>query len=773
MIFSKITIFGIVLASLSKSVCGNTENSFIGALLTLEQHNHPLHRDYIKTTDGGKRADEPTKVTCLLRKRISTLNSQWGCSFNDPGISMDFDGHSMKAIFGVDDEWLVSIGAESGTTMMVLSEAQVLPDRIIIEKANVVAIDEYHHNSIDRRLQHASGKKKTLVVRVNALDSSPPEATVLSENIFSDEYSLKTQFDRCSFGELTIQEYEPGTSSYIPEIPTVTDAPGVIDIFIDANAIGANVSDFEEYAESALIDKFDEFDEHPFDLFDVVMYCMPPGMVDNGTDWTSYAYIRYPMSVFNNEECLFLSHQMQEVGHIFGLDHSGEYDEDEEIQEYGDQTGYMGLTVNLDDDLAMCFNPAKSWQLGWYEDKTYEIDIISEISNEATSFTLNGVVDYEDTTTDRYIVVRLASFFIGFNRAESFNAGVQEAANQVTIVENLGKEGYATKSKLVSKLSVGDSYTIELTEHVSIDVEYVSISDGKDAVIEIKYSNEPILCEGEFDAEIEVLISTDFYPEEISWGVADGNGQFVHLTNYGDMDSSNLWTTTVEGLCRGLEYYFIIMDEYRDGFCCNFASGDDGSYNVTYGGENIISGLGVFEHSMWVEFVLPEEDNQFDKLENDDTDGLMFSPIGPEQCPNDVLLVNHTGDTPYPDDFVRIVSQDMTTVTVELVQMFTESSTSLDSVFYKYKDSTFTSTCPEEDDFFGEDSVEIQIECKITTKSAFLEIWVADHIGKGVLSEGDNAVVPQCCHPNVPEGTPVTKYLVEIRCDSLCPEVFE
>jgi len=552
------------------------------------------------------------------------------------------------------------------------------------------------------------------------------------------------------------------------------------------------VNDFEEYAESALKEMLGmtRNKESPGDVFDVVMYCMPPGMVnDYGDDWTSYAYMNGYKSFFNNEDCLFLSHQMQQVGHNFGLDHSGEYDGDEVNQEYGDQTGYMGLTVNLDDGPAMCFNPAKSWQLGWYKDKAYEIDIMSEISNKATSFTLNGVVDYGDTTTDRYIVVRLVDFFIGFNRAESFNDGVQEAANQVTIVENVGLAEYESKSKLVSKLSVGDSYRIALTDKVSIDVEYVSISDSKDAVIEIKYANEPILCEGEFDAEIEVLISTDQFPEDIAWGVADGNGQFVHLENYGDLNSPGLWKRTVEGLCRGLEYYFIIMDEYRDGFCCDWADGDDGTYNVTYGGEKIITGRGEFEHSMVIEFVLPEEektlspttspttdpaeDNQFDKLEKDDTDVLMFSPIGPEQCPNDVLLRKHTGDTPYPDDFVRIVSQDMTTVTVELVQMFTESSTSLDSVFYKYKDSTFHSTCPEEDDFFGEDSVEIQIVCKITTKSAFLEIWVTDHIEKGVLSEGDNAVVPQCCHPTVPEGTPVTKYLVEIRCDSLCPEVFE
>jgi len=169
----------------------------------------------------------------------------------------------------------------------------------------------------------------------------------------------------------------------------------------------------------------------------------------------------------------------------------------------------------------------------------------------------------------------------------------------------------------------------------------------------------------------------------------------------------------------------------------------------------------------------PTKGNQFDKLSEDETDDLIFAPIGPEQCPDDILLVKQTGITPFPDSAVRITSQDMTTVTVELVQTFTDSSTSLDSVFYLYRDSTFHTTCPEVDNFIGEDLVEFEITCTSTSKTAFLEIWVADDVTKGVLSEGDNAVVPQCCHPNVSEGTPVTKYLVEIRCDSLCPEVFE
>jgi len=169
----------------------------------------------------------------------------------------------------------------------------------------------------------------------------------------------------------------------------------------------------------------------------------------------------------------------------------------------------------------------------------------------------------------------------------------------------------------------------------------------------------------------------------------------------------------------------------------------------------------------------PTKGNQFDKLSEDETDDLIFAPIGPEQCPDDILLVTQTGITPFPDSAVRITSQDMTTVTVELVQTFTDSSTSLDSVFYLYRDSTFHTTCPEVDNFIGEDLVEFEITCTSTSKTAFLEIWVADDVTKGVLSEGDNAVVPKCCHPDFPEGKPATMYYLEIKCDSSCPNVVQ
>merc|ERR1719343_487275 len=97
----------------------------------------------------------------------------------------------------------------------------------------------------------------------------------------------------------------------------------------------------------------------------------------------------------------------------------------------------MGYSYR-EDDTAICFNPAKSWQLGWYADKQIELDVDTDLSEEVTSFILNGVVDYQDNSDNRYIVVKIGDYYIGYNRAASFNTGVREASDQVTIVEKLG-----------------------------------------------------------------------------------------------------------------------------------------------------------------------------------------------------------------------------------------------------------------------------------------------------------------------------------------------
>merc|ERR1712157_491693 len=135
-------------------------------------------------------------------------------------------------------------------------------------------------------------------------------------------------------------------------------------------------------------------------------------------------------------------------------------------------------------------------------------------------------------------------------------------------------------------------------------------------------------------------------------------------------------------------------------------------------------------------------------------------------------LVKQVGITDYPEDFVKIISQDETSVTVELVQTYTDPDKVIDNIFYQYQVDHFDTKCYEKEDVAGDDSVvEITIQCMVNSKVAILEFWVADDITKGVLSDGDNAVIPNCCNPdNVPEEKPVTKYTLEVKCVSECPD---
>jgi len=162
---------------------------------------------------------------------------------------------------------------------------------------------------------------------------------------------------------------------------------------------------------------------------------------------------------------------------------------------------------------------------------------------------------------------------------------------------------------------------------------------------------------------------------------------------------------------------------------------------------------------------------------DDDTDDIFFPPVGPEDCPDDILLVSHTGVTNYPKDTVRIVSRDGSTVTVELWQTYTGSDKFIDNIYYQYQHNHFSNVCLAEENVYGNNSSDeisiekITIECTSNSQVALLELWFADNIEKDVLSEGDNAIIPDCCHPTVAEDTPVTKYVVEIRCVTECPEV--
>jgi len=542
---------------------------------------------------------------------------QWQCSFNDPGLSSKHGGYDNKVIVGPEDTELNAFleinHAKSGSTVLIVSKVEMFDERMVVDTSDVIAIEDYDSKHIEdindgtfalrgkpmietknrrRRMETTTvGTLITLVVRVNTRDSGPPPAADLSTDIFDDEYCLKSQYGRCSHGQLNITEYVEGTVS---EVPTV--APGVIDILLrDTDAATSTkelVQDLANVELQAMLGVTD-----PSTVFDLVMFCMPPGM----GNWMAYAYLGRWDSYFNNDYCQSVTQQMHEVGHSLGLHHSGEYHGSDDNQEYGDQTDLMGYSYRDDDTPAQCFNPAKSYQLGWYTDKTIDLDPSTDLSLEVKSFILNGVVDYADMTVDSYVVAKIYDYYIGFNRATSFNEGVMEAVDMVTIVEKLGSADSQAKSKLVGKLSLLERQTIKLTDQLSVEIFYASNNgDGKDAVIEIKVVGEYVECDLLSLSEVTVELVTDYYPEETSWGITDSNGQFIEYHGV-ISDAATLITTLVEDICRGVEYKFVIQDAYNDGICCG---GGSGSYTVLHGDTVLFTG-GQFTDGDVVPFTIP------------------------------------------------------------------------------------------------------------------------------------------------------------------------
>jgi len=225
---------------------------------------------------------------------------------------------------------------------------------------------------------------------------------------------------------------------------------------------------------------------------DFVIFCQP--LQGN---WYAYAYINHYMSFFNGEECIYVSGQLHEIGHNLGLAHSGEGDD-----KYADETGLMGYSYYDDNGPKMCYNPAKNYQLGWYDDQSAVLDPTTAPKTHH-KYTLNGVADYQENPDEAIIALRLlldddADYYVGYNRAVGANEETQMNENKVTIVqkETGGVDGYGT-SWLVASLSSNESWTITNWNNQGFDVTVTvdgiigqSVRDAKIVVITGDDDNE-------------------------------------------------------------------------------------------------------------------------------------------------------------------------------------------------------------------------------------------------------------------------------------------
>ena len=541
---------------------------------------------------------------CMMHENGDESSHRWECTFDNPGINPDIEsigGDESKQIVieGYENvnEFMELNSAVSGDSVLVMTNPEIQTDRVVVKVDDVIGIEALDFDdSVDRKppkknsrkLAAKAGNLTALVIRVSTLDTTPTDsAQEISDDVFGDDWCLKTQYERCSYGKLTIMEYVPGDSSGY-NVPTA--AAGVVEVSVNINATEATTDDVQELANKELEKMFNKKLSEIRGQIDLHLFIFPPIK----ETFLAYAYVGRQDSYYSDRWGQMLSAQMHEVGHSIGLKHSGEYSGNVANLEYGDQTGYMGFSFKQDDAPKMCFNPAKNWQLEWYLDKQIEVnpDVLSV--DNPTTYKLSGIVDYQDSPN--FVVLKIGEFYVGYNMAKEFNIGTEEGANMVVVNEKMGSR----KSKLAAKLSIGESSILEITTQLSVKVTYVVLENDKDAVIEIIVVGEPPECQGDSDEEIVVELKTDNYPQEISWAITNSVGIAVYRS--GSYSNQNFESTeTVPGLCAGLEYSFVISDSFGDGICCKYGAG---TFVGKYGDLELFSG-GEFEYEDTKPFMIP------------------------------------------------------------------------------------------------------------------------------------------------------------------------
>ena len=84
----------------------------------------------------------------------------------------------------------------------------------------------------------------------------------------------------------------------------------------------------------------------------------------------------------------------------------------------------------------MCFNAAKSWQLGWYAERSAEINL----EDYKITLNLDAFVDYNSVPSNEYVLLKVDTKYIIYNKQKGINSETQDFQNQVTITE-MAREG--------------------------------------------------------------------------------------------------------------------------------------------------------------------------------------------------------------------------------------------------------------------------------------------------------------------------------------------
>lgn len=303
-----------------------------------------------------------------------------------------------------------------------------------------------------------TGKRTVLAVRIKIKDKKNTfKETELKRAVFGpsteeDKWNLADGFRQCSYGKL---EFVPTDI----ELNKISD--GVVTIDID-NDIEINTVDkalLINIKDNAMYKLNEMYNGTIDDKVDEILFCIPPiGKWTTGSGSTFRAFAGGAGShwtIYDDDACLSPSYQMHEIGHNLDLSHSKWKD-----NIYGDSSGLMGYSYSNNEGPRMCFNAAKNYQLGWFEDKTVSLSQ----DNQNWNGKLIGIVDYENEmySDKARVLIDINDgtgelYLVSFNRKSSFNDGTKKGEDKVLVhSRNDGKD--SDTSDLLRIMDTGDEY---------------------------------------------------------------------------------------------------------------------------------------------------------------------------------------------------------------------------------------------------------------------------------------------------------------------------
>ncbi|KAL7545370.1 hypothetical protein ACHAWF_009704 [Thalassiosira exigua] len=292
-----------------------------------------------------------------------------------------------------------------------------------------------------RRLLAHEGVMRTLILRVTDGAGNAPITDARRESdtwfgthglLFAEnQNSLFSLYDQCSGGKLV---FVPATG------PGVVD--GVLEFPMDQDMSGQHIST----AGGTVRDKFNALNGELGIEFEAYSIILPVGVSGSG----GLAHQRGAHQYYAGGSDRSLQMLMHEFGHNLGWQHSGlaltEADND-------DDHCMMSCCAGTDQ---MCFNAAKSWFSGWYneEGKQGYVDAEFDTPGQWWKETLVGIDDYlknvYDETQHRVVLKLSSSLYAMFNRKKGVNSGVMAYGNEVVIIQQWGEGG---KSRVLAHLN--------------------------------------------------------------------------------------------------------------------------------------------------------------------------------------------------------------------------------------------------------------------------------------------------------------------------------